>query len=177
MNLQRPVWQAGVEREGLRVWGVSVALCGEPWEPDTEATGGMWARALQPPGHRDMLPAHPTTAFARGQRRRRTRLCALTARWHRWGHPESWAQHPTAWVCAGQIERSQGAKSASLPRRRGATAPFSPGGRESTPLDWPLLCRRGGGGNMPRGAKTLCLLYGLLLLVKVISGGALWGVL
>ena len=40
----------------------------EAWEPDAAPVGEMWARVLQPPGHRDVLAGRPTTAIARGQR-------------------------------------------------------------------------------------------------------------
>ena len=50
----------------LHVGGKCGLLLQAWWaEPDAESTGEMLARASQPPGHRDMLSRHPTTAFAK----------------------------------------------------------------------------------------------------------------
>ena len=66
--------------------------------------GELWARASLPPRHRDMLPAHPTTAGARGRAASGTtggNPRSLTARRHRWRCCDSWVPHPTAWVACG----------------------------------------------------------------------------
>ena len=81
----------------------------------------MWARASQPPGHRDKLPGRPTTAFAGGQRRHRVRLggCALldlTAHWHRWRCHEHCIPHSHGSDALGAVGAPpQGALSAFLP--------------------------------------------------------------
>ena len=93
---------------------------GDAWEPCAEPTEETWARASQPPGHRDRLPGphdcNRTGASAHGARLGGGSRSFLTNL--RVVLPVMAESHtPTAWASTRQSKGFQGTLSASLPCR------------------------------------------------------------